>query len=209
MKLKLLIPLLFFSFYGYSQDSTKVTYGLKFGVNSNSTSLSSSLDGSSSTKMKSFLAYNFSLVLDVPLSKVLSIQPAVSYIQKGQKKDLSGVTNDNRTKVNYLEMPINLVYRYRNFFVGAGPYASLAMKGTIKSDSQEDDISFGNRYVSGGSSKNDDWKKYDFGASMLLGYKWKIFTFNVNYDLGLYDIDPSPVYKSKTRVASAALGVMF
>ena len=209
MKLKFLIPLLFAFSYGYSQDSTKITYGLKFGLNSNSTSLSSSLDGSSAIKMKSFLAYHFSLVLDVPLSKVLSLQPTVSFTQKGQKKDVSGVSNDNETKINYLEVPINLVYRYRKFFVGAGPYASLGMKGTIKSDSQEDDISFGNRYVSGGSSKNDDWKKYDFGASMLLGYKWKIFTFNLNYDLGLYDIDPSPVYKSKTRVASAALGVMF
>lgn len=209
MKFKLLIAFLFSFVYGYSQDSTKITYGLKFGINSNSTSLSSSLDGSSSIKMKGFLAYNFSFVLDVPFSKSWSVQPAVSFTQKGQKKDLSGVSNDNRTKVNYLELPINLVYKYCNFFMGIGPYLSLAMKGTIKTDSREDDISFGNRYVSGGSSKNDDWKKYDFGASMLLGYKWKIFTFNVNYDLGLYDIDPSPAYKSKTRVASVALGVMF
>ncbi len=211
MKKYILILLLIPLTYGLTkaQDTAKVTYGIKLGINNSSTTRSSSLEEVTSSKMKSFTSYSITLVVDVPLSKVLSVEPALSYTTKGQKKDAAGTSNDEESKVKYLELPVNLIYKYKNFFGGAGPYAATALKGTIEKGSQKTDLSFGSSYFSATSKNNDDWERFDWGLNALLGYKFKKFTFSVNYEFGLKDINPNPYYESKNRVGSLMVGFMF
>ncbi|KAA8482725.1 PorT family protein [Arcticibacter tournemirensis] len=193
-----------------AQDSSKVTYGIKVGINNNSTTRSSTFDEVNPPKMKNFRSYSVTVIVDVPLTSVLSVQPGLELTTKGQQKGAStGGSDDVEYRVTYLQAPINLIAKYRNFFLGAGGYFARALKGTYESGSVKDDLKFGSSYISSASKKNDDWEQYDYGASMLFGYKLKKFTFNVNYQYGLKDIDPNPYYRSKNRGVSLELGFIF
>lgn len=211
MKRSVLTLIIIFLLFGAAkaQDSAKVSYGIKLGVNNSSTTRSTSFEEVNSSKMKSFTSYSVTVIVDVPLSKALSVEPGLSLITKGQEKDASGTSNDEKYRVRYLELPVNILYKYKSFFGGAGPYAATALKGTLEKSSGKEDLSFGSRYVSATSKNNDNWEQYDWGLNMLLGYKFKKFTISLNYELGLKDIDPNPYYESKTRTGSVMIGFMF
>lgn len=206
--------LIFFSFIVVStalkaQDSTKVTYGIKLGINTNSTTRSSSLGEVNPPKMKGLKSYSITVVVDIPLTAALSVQPAVEFTKKGQVKKPYNSDSEQKSKVNYIQLPVDLVYKYKNIFVGAGGYASVALSGTYEAGSAKQDMKFGSTYVSATSKQNDNWEKYDYGLNTYLGYKIKKFTISINYEIGLKDIDPNPYYKSKNRVGSLDVGFSF
>lgn len=213
-KMKIKLPVLLFIIFTAgavnAQDSAKVTYGIKLGINNNSTTRSSSFDEVNPPKMKKFTSYSVTVIVDVPLSSVLSVQPGIELTTKGQQKGATtGSNDDDEYRVTYLQAPVNLIAKYRSFFGGVGGYFARALKGTYESGSAKDDLKFGSSYVSSTSKKNDDWEQYDYGANVLFGYKLKKFTFNINYQYGLKDIDPNPYYKSKNRTVSFEVGFMF
>lgn len=144
------------------------------------------------------------LIFDFSIGKVLSIQPAVNYVQKGGKevmywKDYQ--TNETKkVKIGafpqYIEMPINFIYNTRtnkgNFFYGLGPTFSFAVGG--KKDTVEfnySDYSTGSAKLKFGNTSQDEMRSFDFGANVLTGYESKSgFYLSLTYNVGLSNLLP-------------------
>lgn len=110
-----------------------------------------------------------------------SLLQEFNYVHKGAKiegTDWStgspiGISGKQTTR--YIEMPLNILYYFRvgngHFFLGGGPYAAVGLNGQNSityqmanaPEVEEQDITFG--------KGPDEFKKWDFGAQALIGYK--------------------------------------
>ena len=112
----------------------------------------------------------------------------------------------------YIEVPVNAVYRVNGFYLGAGPYAAVALSGKHKSElTSSGQTANEDRDIEFGSKNKDDFKRSDFGINLLGGYELKSgIQLGLNYGFGLSNLDPSVgTYSSKNRVASIILGFSF
>lgn len=152
-------------------------------------------DGDISYSMNDLVSLQAGFVVDLPIGKNFSLQPGLNYLQKGGKasEDYSGVTEENIMRVNYLEVPINILYNVRSksgtFFVGAGPSVSFAMSGKsiykYNGEEEKETIKFGN------DADNDHMRGLDFGINTLAGYRFKSgFFIGANYNWGLRNLTP-------------------
>ncbi len=153
----------------------------------------SKIDGESD-KGKSKPGLTAGIMIDVPVSKNLSFQPAVNFVQKGAKHEetFGGVTEKVTIGVNCIEVPLNLLYNASgntgNFFIGAGPSVAFALSGKWKYDdgtnSLTEDIKFG-------TGDDDLMKGFDLGANFLTGYCFPNgLLLSVNYNMGLSNLNP-------------------
>jgi hypothetical protein len=211
---------------GYSVAQTtatsKVKIGLKAGVNLAKVAFTGTeLEDNEKDDARNITSFQFGAYADVPLSTSFSIQPGIILNGKGGEVQLSEagtqlgsptVTGSVKSNIMYIEVPVNAVYRFNGFYLGAGPYAAVALSGKHKSEltssgqasSEERDIKFG-------SKSEDDFKRSDFGINLLGGYELKSgVRLGLNYGFGLSNLDPSEgTYSSKNRVASIILGFSF
>jgi Outer membrane protein beta-barrel domain len=141
------------------------------------------------------------LLADVPLSEKLSFQPAFNFIQKGSKDEqtFGGVTEKTKLSTNHAELLLNILYNIQtnggNFFIGAGPSASIAVSGKWKysdaTDSYKENVRFGN-------TTDDDLKPIDLGANLTTGFCFPNGLFiAVNYNQGLSNLYPGDSRGSK------------
>jgi len=134
------------------------------------------------------------ILLDVPVGKHFSFQPALNFVQKGMKDKATffGTTAKYTLNVNYLEMPLNFLYNSRgnkiNFFIGAGPSFAVALSGKTKfsdgTNSADENIKFGN---------SDDalMKNFDLGANLITGLSLNNgIMLSCNYNAGLNNLFP-------------------
>jgi hypothetical protein len=131
---------------------------------------------------------------NISFSKYFSFQPGINYVQKGFKKTQDQATSE--LTIDYLEVPLNLMFNTRNkdkdnrkaddFFFGIGPSVSFGTSGKMayKNDSVKlsDKVKFG-------SSDNDNIKRVDFGANIVMGCMFfNNFFFSINYNMGLRNL---------------------
>ena len=225
---KILLALTMTSICGYSVAQTtatpKVKIGLKAGVNLTRIAVTGpQYQDNEKDDAKNITSFQFGAYADVPLSISFSIQPGITLNGKGGEIKLSEagtqvgtptVTGTVRSEIMYIEVPINAVYRINSFYLGAGPYAAVALSGKRKSaltstssgqtENEERDINFGDK-------KEEDLKRSDFGINFLAGYELKNgFNVGVNYGLGLSNLNHSGgTYNNQNRVASIVLGFAF
>lgn len=160
---------------------------------------------------KSNTGFTMGIIWDIPFEKNFSFQPSLNYIRKGNHKDLTTGYEDRLT-INYLEAQFNFLYHVGekgNLFLGAGPSAAMAINGkrTLTKADKEDvnSIKFGNSAI-------DDLQKFDFGASVLAGYKFtKIISLSVCYNKGLTNLYPVKAdnISTKTNYFGVKLGFLF
>lgn len=188
----------------------KTTFGIKGGINLITTS-------SSPGTMTSFSAGAFT---DIEFSKDISFQPGIFYSGKGYKTLPSPAMAT--TRINYLNIPLNLIYKRLagkgNFFIGAGPFAAIAVSANEKgygfTNFDSKSMSYydvkvpigNNEYLADG--RNNNLKRMEYGVTGLAGYHLKNgLLLSVNYDLGLTSIRYSS--SLKTRVLGVSLGYTF
>ncbi len=132
------------------------------------------------------------LLVNVPLNKHLSFQPALNFTQKGtaERDIFFGITETSSLRINCIEFPLNLLYNTSgnngNFFIGAGPSVAFHVSGKYKykdgADSYATDVKFGN-------TDEDNFKSLDLGANFLTGYTFPNgLMLSVNYNLGLSNL---------------------
>jgi hypothetical protein len=110
-----------------------------------------------------------------------SLLQEFNYVFKGAKIEGtdwstgSPIGFSGKQTTRYIEMPLNVLYYFSvgngHFFFGGGPYAAVGLNGQNSityqmanaPEVEEVDISFG--------SGPDQFKKWDFGAQALIGYK--------------------------------------
>ncbi|HEY0274293.1 MAG TPA: porin family protein [Chitinophaga sp.] len=215
------------------EPPTRVRFGIKGGLNL--ANISNNNDGSTD-KDKTLAAWHAGLIVDLPLSPILSLQPGVFYSSKGSKieRGSSGSVTDPyykfTTNPQYIEIPVNFVMKVplgddRNkFFAGIGPYAAFGVAGKNKWKS-----SLGSVSASGSSSiKWDDdsplntgdsnqgydkYKRFDWGGNVMVGLELSNFLVSAEYGLGFNKIysgtDDQSNDNGKNRVFRVSVGYLF
>lgn len=147
------------------------------------------------------------LLLDVPFSERFSFQPSLQFVHKGWKTD---VTPTFEQKTNYLELPLNFVFKAplgsgnTKFLLGAGPYLAALISGKEIKAGVESDLPKGD-----GIGK---YKGFDYGFNALAGFEFGRVFLTANYSQGLNDFN-RPASPSgyagdyKHRVIGGTLGI--
>ena len=138
----------------------------------------------------------------MPLSSNISLQTGLNYVQKGTKVDDQG-GDITTAKLNYIELPLNIVYNHEGFHIGAGPSVAMGLSGTMKSTSQgtteTSDVTFG--------SGDNDVARFDIGANLTAGYVLPSgFMLSANYNFGLSNLQPG-TSSSDGKVTNRYFGI--
>lgn len=207
MKKIFVAVLLIVSLNGFSQ----IRYGIKVGANFANINQKFTLAGFEiATKIR--LGYNIGAILEYELSEVISLQSGLQLTNKGYSLDLedglsTGQSADgyNRYSITYLEVPVNVAYKIRNFQIIAGPYIAFGISGKNKLDvkytdtfngfevtiKEDKDIRFkGKLNKSDITSDNEYIKGLDYGLSFGIGYNVGPMMINAGYCLGLANLTP-------------------
>ena len=201
-------------------SNSGIKFGIKTGVNFATVSLSGKdVDDDEKDALKSLTSFHIGGFADIPVGKSLAVQPGLTLSGKGSKysEDEDGDTYKETTNVMYLEIPVNVVYKFGGIYLGAGPYAAFALSGKRAYESKEDGESEtqneSEKLKFGNDNEKHDLKRGDFGVNLLAGYQLSNgFNIGLNYGLGLSNIFPSEKdydYKAKNRVFSLTIGFAF
>lgn len=171
------------------------------------------------------------VIADLGLIKGLHIQPQVLISSKGMKEeetrtDEHWVEGTYKTRLIYLEIPLNIVYKIKagpgKIAFGAGPYFAFPLSGTYKDNGKVIDPS--GRVVSEFNTEQniqfDDfpgngfigkaYKNSDAGVNFIAGYEFKNgLLFNINYSLGLTDVYPKDPEVRKNAYFGISAGYQF
>jgi hypothetical protein len=127
----------------------------------------------------------------------------------------SDIKTDTKTTMNYLQVPVNITYHLKNFFVGAGPYLGYALNGKIKgtgaialpiigdyTTNVDSTISFG--------SDKGQVKRIDLGASITAGYDLPFGLFiRAYYQMGLSELSNDLNSSGKNTCFGLSVGYLY
>jgi len=193
MKKLIFIASLFVLCFQFSATAQKARVGFLAGpvfTNLNGTVNGTDLNGDSK------LGFSAGFLIDVPVCKNISFQPALYYVQKGaitQKAEGQFIKDRKSTELRYVDFALNFVYNTNpdasNFYIGVGPYVGFNLPSKFLTKSPNDqqsetDIVFGNAI-------SDSYRGIDFGANAIAGYRLKGgFFVAANYSMGLRNLIP-------------------
>jgi len=152
------------------------------------------------------LSYTAGAFVDLPISKLLFIQPEVNYVRKGRSQETTELNTNVETDylIHYLQVPVLLQCRddeMQNghgyiFYLNAGPYAAFTLADQTKPTLV---------------SMPNESKKTDWGATFGLGVQTPIFgediRFDLRYDMGLSKIANQPD-DYRTQAISLTVGIV-
>jgi len=213
------------------QTFAQVKIGIKAGGNVSNMKFDIDKDFGDEPETKAKMGIHLGLITDIPLlENTLSLQPALLYSNKGYSFDMKKMLDDEfddygvdmddyegyvRVNYNYIELPINLVYKNSGFQVSAGPYFAIGIGGNFKHDFsfEADGVDFdSDDFFDRDSYKiqpvfgkvDDDmyedylddegvmdlYRAFDFGLNLGIGYQLKSVLFNIGYSFGLTNLTP-------------------
>lgn len=228
-KIYLLIPILFV-FNTLQAQTNKIKYSVKGGLSLARVALSGSFATpnikNGVSNITTFYVGGFAELL---ISNYFSLQSGLSLSGKGSKSDITvpqtvpflGLIDANykrKTNIMYVEIPLNAIFNYKNFYIGAGPYIAYGVVGYEKVNVSTDisgtpfqlltpkdgNVKFG--------ENAGEITPFDFGANFLLGYQLKNgFNLGLNYGLGIGKTNIISGYdvKASNRVFSVLVGYRF
>ncbi|MBX0291025.1 PorT family protein [Hymenobacter sp. HSC-4F20] len=203
---------------GAGAAQAQVTLGPRLGANAST--LSFDIDGES-PDAKYIVGPQAGVTLNAQFGN-LSVQPSILFSSKGAKFDESSdetytlggdtyrqqVKQEATIRLNYIEVPVNLVFNTSGeeggFQVFAGPYIGIGLKGSYKTEgsysvsvngqveesfsgSEEEDIKFVGKGTDG---DEPEFRRIDVGLNAGVGYKAGPFQAQLGYGLGLGNLVP-------------------
>ena len=180
----LMVLLVSFSFVSKAQ----MNIGVKASLNM------ATISGDNTDETEMMPSYQVGLVTNFNISEAFSIQPGLMLSGKGSKKSLNDV--DTRLTLNYLEVPINVIYNISDFQVFAGPYLGFGLFADVKSDNDladEIDAEFKNdiSLVEASTLETLYYNSFDYGLNVGAGYMVnESIQIQAGYGLGLGNIHP-------------------
>ena len=138
--------------------NAQTRFGVKGGINFASISLS--VSGINITSDNN-IGFHAGLLTEMPISEKFLFQPNLLYSVKGGKfsSTVSGSTTSSSGKYNYLEVPLNFLFKATDgFSIGGGPYLAYLLSAT-------DD--------KGTSVSLDGANKFDYGVNLAANYEFK------------------------------------
>jgi len=212
--MKKIIPLVLLSL-GVSSACAQINFGILAGLNN----ATQHRNGDAYRKYR--LLWHAGVVADIPLAGRFYLQPQLLASVKGSRSEAHNLDStvyflisdaSGKTRMLYLELPVNVLYKHTlgpgKLIVGGGPYVAYGLGGktsstlTYRSGEQvfsESTIKFKNE-----THPNDEelgkytyYKPLDAGLNFIAGYELNNgLCFNVNYSLGLTNIEPSETIRT-------------
>jgi hypothetical protein len=138
--------------------------------------------------------FNIGPVLDVPISKIFSIETGILYTSKGYRSSVEsgGALFERRENLYYLDVPvlfkITLPVKKVGIFAMAGPYIGEALYGKDKyvstfnsvTDKWEGKVHWG--------EEPDEYDRFDYGLKFGTGLRYNMWQMGACYELGLKNI---------------------
>ena len=178
------------------KTQAQINFGVRLGLNANNVNKALAAQGiEKDNKMR--IAYHFGGVIDYEYNDKINFQTGLLFSSKGYKWSIIDENLDNNNSFhgdyvniyNYLEIPVNTIYKINNFQINAGPYVAFGIGSKHKYDWAFEIPVAG---ISGAVGEQDlPYRAFDFGVNIGAGYKIKNILFNIDYSLGLMDIKTS------------------
>ncbi|HLT81505.1 MAG TPA: porin family protein [Cyclobacteriaceae bacterium] len=186
---RIFLPAVMMVFLAAGAHAQGISGGLKAGLNLANGIGKDAKDAELSMRV----AYHFGGYLNVAFSDVLSFQPELLYNSVGPKMD-----EDLSLHLNYLSVPLNLMYNIGNFNIHAGPQFGFLMSAKAKADVE-------------GQSAEVDMKEFfkstDFGVNIGVGAAFGKLNASARYTIGMSKIwDTGEDVDAKNGVIQISLG---
>lgn len=167
---------------------SQVRLGVEAGLNLANQHVKASVGGFSAGQTGNTIAsFHLGFVADAEIAKNLYVRPKLLLSGKGSRfKNTSstpGVGSNVTFRPYYLELPINVVYKYplsnhMKVFAGFGPNFAFGIFGNAKSGDMKDDV-----------FQKDGFKRFDFGLEYLAGVELtRNIVASIHYTQGLSNI---------------------
>lgn len=163
----------------------------------------------------------------IPIAPEFYFQPGLLFTTKGGKSTFAenpvkaaGDDLEITTKLNYIEMPLNLLYRpvlgNGHMLLGFGPYVAYGIggkenhSGGIMDVDVDYDVKFKSEVANEDSDVYSYYKPFDAGANIFFGYEFSAGIFmQLNAQLGMLKVNPDYVSESnsKTSIKNTGFGV--
>ena len=176
-------------------EKGKISFGILGGVNfQNLTGQDHSGDKLTNDLMT---GYHAGFNVQMPITPGFYIQPGLLYSLKGAKSTSGALTSV--TKVSYIEMPLNLVYKGKlgngYVLIGFGPYVGYGIGGKVTTTggevSLETDVTFQNTVALTDPLLDTYYKTLDAGGNLFAGYEMASgLFFQLNTQLGMLKVNP-------------------
>lgn len=174
--------------------------GIKAGVNLANAKYEYTQTSISTSNLIGFQA---GLIGELPLSDALYVNAGALFSQKGTK--LSFIGMEVKFPINYVEIPLNLAYKYDlgalKLFAQAGPYLGYGLSAKMTGSGVDETIDFG--------SETGQMKRIDYGANIGAGIEIGSIQVGANYGLGLANASNDPDETVKNGVLSFTVAFLF
>ena len=204
MKYGMLMPaFLMIAVFSQAQEvSTGGGISIRAGVNFQNVNGEDASGDKFDNKLKT--GFHAGLMFDIPVAPDFYFQPGVLYSSKGTKLENS---NDTKLSLNYVEVPLNLVYKpvlgTGRLLLGFGPYVAYGIGGKVENDNLESDVKFENE--AGNAANTVYFKPFDAGANLLFGYEFSNkLSAQLNAQLGLINYN---AYDDDAKYKNTGFGV--
>ena len=151
-------------------------------------------NGNKVDDLKMLTGFHIGVDYEIGVAPDFYFAPGLVFATKGAKiqEDFLGEEYTSKWGLNYLEVPLNLVYKpvlgTGNLIVNFGPYLGYGIGGKVKAEFGDEDFE---EDINFGSGEDDDLKPFDMGANIGFGYQLGMgLSFKLNAQLGLINILP-------------------
>jgi hypothetical protein len=160
------------------------------------------------TQNKSKVGFMAGAMFEIPLSSSVSLRPQLLYSAKGVRKNALG-TFDAALSLNYIEVPIQLVYTVESgtghLSFGAGVYIAygLSSKAVITSNGQT------RTFTDDFGPNADQYRRNDVGGRLSIDYELPSgLSIGTYYAPGFTDLNnPSAISLGNVATHNSVLGI--
>jgi hypothetical protein len=185
--------------FAQSTDKSKMSFGIVGGVNFQN--LNGKDAGGDKLTNSMIVGYHAGVNVQIPIAPAFYFQPGLMFSTKGAKDTYTvlGTEITQTTKLNYLELPLNLVYKGAlgngYFMLGFGPYIGYAISGKVLTKggslSLDNKIKFQSTIEAGDDPTVPYCRAFDAGGNIFAGYQLANGIFaQFDTQLGMLKINP-------------------
>lgn len=193
--LSIVLILVLSASFAFAQEKGKMSFGILGGVNFQN--LNGKLSSGDKLENDMLLGFHGGVNVQLPIAPEFYFQPGLMFAVKGAKDTYTvlGTEFTNEIKINYIEMPLNLVYKASLgngfFMLGFGPYVAYGISG--KQVFEGNDLTF---------ERGVDYNALDAGANIFAGFETAGGLFlQLDTQFGMMNINPDDENSSDQATA--------
>jgi hypothetical protein len=182
--LSIVLILVLSASFAIAQEKSKMSFGVLGGVNFQN--LNGKLSSGDKLENDMLLGFHGGVNVQIPVAPEFYFQPGLMFATKGAKNTYTilGSEFTDEIKINYIEMPLNLVYKGAVgngfFMLGFGPYLAYGISG--KQVFEGNSITF---------ERGVDYNAFDAGANIFAGFEMASGLFlQLDTQFGMLNINP-------------------